>query len=117
MTPGIYLATLTVNDGENISQDTQTIIVHETPSNAAIMSFSDRTSLLVGANYSGVAMSVVDMNGDGKDDIVRYDDASFLNVAYQQEANQAFTRVDFGDLSNVKPVSYTHLTLPTIYSV
>jgi len=107
ITPGTYLATLTVNDGENISQDTQTIIVHETPSNAAIMSFSDRTSLLVGANYSGVAMSVVDMNGDGKDDIVRYDDASFLNVAYQQGPNQAFTRVDYGPVSNVRQWSNT----------
>ncbi len=96
---GTYEATLTVNDGQNSGQKTVTIIVHDNPTNTAIVSFSDETNLLSTANYSGVSMSVVDMNGDGKDDIVRYDNGKLLNVKYQQGVNQAFTSVNFGAVS------------------
>jgi len=63
--PGVYAVNLVVSDGN--ATDIQDLFINITDATTSI-SFSDRTSILSGANYSGVAMSVVDMNGDGKDD-------------------------------------------------
>ncbi len=105
--PGTYDVTLTVNDGQSSGQKTVSIIVHENATDNAKITFSDATNLLSGANYSGVTMSVVDMNGDGKDDIVRYNDAKSLNIQYQQGINQAFTSVRFGTVSELNQWSNT----------
>lgn len=59
---------------------------------SAQISFSNKTSLLTPANhYSGVAISVCDMNGDGLDDIARLSGGTALNIQYQNAPNQAFT--------------------------
>ncbi len=50
----------------------------------AQLSFSDRTDLIVTRDFfSGVAIGIADMNGDGLDDIVRMDQGKILQVEYQ----------------------------------
>jgi len=61
----------------------------------AQISFSDKTFLLSNENHhSGVAMSIIDMNGDGLDDIVRLDQGTFLNIELQTLPNQKFIGID-----------------------
>ncbi|MFN4081384.1 MAG: FG-GAP-like repeat-containing protein [Saprospiraceae bacterium] len=50
-------------------------------------------------NFSGVAMGVCDVNGDGQDDIVRFDGNSLLQVLYQTGTGGAFLRQDLGFFS------------------
>ena len=106
ITPGTYIATLTVSDGQLSDATTVSITVNNPPSNN-LVSFSDQTSLLVNANYSGVAMAVVDMNGDKKDDIVRYNQAKELNIKYQTSAGQNFGTYNYGAVSNARQWSTT----------
>lgn len=62
--------------------------------------FTNQTSLLSDTTvYSGAAIGIADMDGDGKDDIVRLDDARILKIEYQRTANGAFDSYTFGDLS------------------
>ena len=66
------------------------------------IAFTDSSSLLVNQNVtSGCPIGVVDMNNDGRDDIVRLDDARYLEIEYQN-ADGSFTRYDFGDTGNNK---------------
>ncbi|MDM9632843.1 FG-GAP repeat domain-containing protein, partial [Robiginitalea aurantiaca] len=60
--------------------------------------FSDATNLLQGDNFSGLVMGVVDMNGDGKDDIVQYDNGRILQVQYQNNSGQTFSKYTFGQV-------------------
>lgn len=63
--------------------------------------FTNKTSLLSETDFhSGVAIGIVDMNGDGKDDIVRLDDASDLSIEYQQLPDAAFGNYTFGNLGS-----------------
>ncbi len=68
----------------------------------AQFSFSDETSLLntagVGSSpfTSGVAMCVCDMNGDGRDDIVRIQNATTVSIEYQTTPDAAFDHMVFG---------------------
>ena len=63
------------------------------------VSFTDRTDLLPTSNHCGVCMAVVDMNGDGKDDIVRYNQGRELNIEYQN-ADGSFQRTVVGNIAN-----------------
>jgi len=63
------------------------------------VNFSNQTNLLTTSNNSGVAMGVVDLNGDGKDDILRYNQANFLQVEYQNNPNQTFGHANVGSVS------------------
>lgn len=66
------------------------------------VAFTDSSSLLVNENLtSGCSIGVVDMNNDGRDDIVRLDDARYLEIEYQN-ADGSFTLYDFGDTGNSK---------------
>ena len=66
---------------------------------AAQFSFTDQTPLLgLSPNYSGVAMSVCDMNGDGRDDIARLNNGQVLSFAFQTSPNQPFQLLSHGDL-------------------
>jgi len=60
------------------------------------VSFTDQTNLLGPENFSGVCMGVADINGDGKDDIIRYNRGVYLNFEIQNEKNQRFSNIDFG---------------------
>jgi len=63
------------------------------------ISFSDQTSLLSEPIFnSGVAIGVVDMNGDGLDDIVRYNQGRDLNIEYQNAPNSLFSNYNFGNV-------------------
>ena len=61
--------------------------------------FSQKTNLLSSLNhYSGVAIAVLDMNGDGLDDIVRMNQATQLSIEYQTAPNQPFTHLTIGPI-------------------
>ncbi len=97
--PGSYLVTLTVSDGVLADIFTTTITVNNANPSANVVSFTDATNLIQGTHYSGVAMAVSDMNADGKDDIIRFNQAKDLNVQYQNNAGQMFTNYHFGPVS------------------
>ena len=62
--------------------------------------FSDATdSLTTSTFYSGVAVGVVDMNGDKRDDIVRLNDAKDLYINYQGTTG-SFTEYNYGTVSS-----------------
>lgn len=97
---GSYTAILTVNDGERSDEATTTIVVNNSNPGLNRVSFTDATSLLNQNNYSGLPMGVIDMNGDGKDDIVQFNSAKTLRIQYQNGVNQNFTTYNFGQVSN-----------------
>jgi len=64
---------------------------------SAQIHFSNKTNLLTPAkHYSGVAIAVLDMNGDGHDDIVRMNQGVELMIEYQRGANQPFAHLEVG---------------------
>ena len=67
---------------------------------SAQLSFTESSSnLLSTANNSGCAIGVVDMNGDGKDDIVRfYNNQRSMRIEYQQAPDASFTTFNYGGL-------------------
>lgn len=61
--------------------------------------FSKKTNLLTPEkHYSGVAIAVLDMNGDGRDDIVRMNQGFQPAIEFQGAPNQAFAHFPLGDL-------------------
>ncbi|HFB99236.1 MAG TPA: hypothetical protein ENJ53_00390, partial [Phaeodactylibacter sp.] len=65
------------------------------------VTFTDQSALLQNTNFhSGVAIGIADMNGDGKDDIIRLDNARILNIEYQNAPNAAFSNTNFGSVSS-----------------
>ena len=68
--------------------------------NCDAQTFTNRTNLLSDTTcYSGAAIGVADMDGDGWDDIVRLDSADFLKIEYQRTPNNAFDSFVYGDLA------------------
>ncbi len=64
-------------------------------------SFTKRTDLLSPAkHYSGVAIAVLDMNGDGRDDIARMDQGFRLAIEYQTAPGYPFTHRAIGEVPN-----------------
>lgn len=57
------------------------------------------SSALMGTTYSGGCMGVVDMNGDGLDDIAKLDNSRTFIVEYQN-ADGSFTAVNYGNMSS-----------------
>jgi len=102
-TIGTYTATLTVSDGQSTDQSSTIIVVgdgNQPPSDTGAIAFSDATNLIQQDNFSGLAMAVVDMNNDGKDDIVQFNNARTLRVQYQNATGENFTAYNFGAVSN-----------------
>ena len=60
------------------------------------ISFTERTSLLGDAALSGAPMAVVDMNGDGRDDLVRLSGTQTLLIDYQQRPGEPFSSYVYG---------------------
>ncbi|MBK7407487.1 MAG: VCBS repeat-containing protein [Saprospirales bacterium] len=66
----------------------------------AQISFTNENALLLNTNvHSGVAIGVVDMNGDGLDDIVRLDQAKVWNIEYQTPGGGLFSNYQYGQVS------------------
>ena len=64
----------------------------------AQISFTNNTGLLENlGKRSGVAIGIVDVNGDGLDDVVRLGNASNLVIDYQQAPNETFLGFDYGN--------------------
>ena len=67
-------------------------------------SFTDASSLLPSGTSSDHAIAVVDMNGDGKDDIIRMQSSGngpganiqTIYIAFQQEPMSMFSEMDMG---------------------
>ena len=67
----------------------------------AQIGFTKHNDLLNPVNhYSGVAIAVVDVNGDGLDDIVRLNQGKDLSISYQTAPNQPFTQQVLAPVSN-----------------
>lgn len=66
---------------------------------SAQINFTNKTNLLTPANhFSGVAIAVLDMNGDGLDDIARLSQGIDLNIQYQTSPDQPFTSTGMNPL-------------------
>jgi hypothetical protein len=67
---------------------------------SAQLKFTNKADLLTPAkHYSGVAIAVLDMNGDGLDDIARMDAGHILSIAYQTAPGQPFANNPVGNMS------------------
>lgn len=66
---------------------------------AAQPSFTNATTTLGHAANSGGCMAVVDMDGDGLDDVVQLHNSTHVYILYQEE-DGAFTQYDYGSVSN-----------------
>ena len=66
---------------------------------SAQFSFTNASSLLSNVTNSGGCMGVVDMNGDGLDDICKLHNSRVFQVDYQNP-DGTFTLVDYGQVSN-----------------
>ena len=63
--------------------------------------FVDQTRLLTPAkHYSGVAIAILDMDGDGRDDIARMDEGNIVNIAHQNVPNQPFGHLVVGPVAD-----------------
>jgi hypothetical protein len=68
---------------------------------SAQIGFSNQTTLLTPANHrSGVAIAVLDMDGDGRDDIARLNLGTALNVQYQTVPGKAFKSTSLLEIPN-----------------
>jgi len=63
-------------------------------------SFTDRTNLLARDNFSGVTVAIADMNGDGRDDLIRLNEGRVLNIEYQTTPRNFFDHHTVGSISN-----------------
>lgn len=70
------------------------------PAQTIPTTFSDRTNLLSRDNSSGVALAIADMNGDGRDDIVRLNQGVLLNIEYQTTPRNFFQYQTIRTISN-----------------
>jgi hypothetical protein len=69
-------------------------------SNAQV-AFTKKNQLLTPLNhYSGVAIAVMDMNADGRDDIVRMNQGFQVAIEYQTTPDAAFQHFSLGNLPN-----------------
>ena len=97
--PGSYTVVLTISDGEFTDVDATTITVNNSNPGSNTVGFTDASDQLTGNHYSGLVMAVADMNGDGRDDIIRFDDGEILNFQYQNDPGQDFGYYNFGAVS------------------
>lgn len=68
-------------------------------SSTAQISYTNASNLLSNVTTSGGCMGVVDMNGDGLDDICKLHNSRIFQVDYQN-ADGSFTLVDYGAVSD-----------------
>lgn len=94
--------TYQISDSTGAASQAATIrIVVTAATSSNSITFSNGSNLLVDStSYSGVAMGVVDMNQDGRDDIIRLNNARDLFVDYQN-TNGTFSSLSLGPPSDV----------------
>ncbi len=64
------------------------------------ISFVNKNDLLGGKSFhSGVGLAVSDMNGDGRDDIIRLDQGRVLFIQYQGQSGQTFDQKEVGEMA------------------
>ena len=98
--PGTYTVTLTADDGQ-LSDQATTVITVNSNTGSGMVSFSDASNLLQGDNFSGLVMGIVDMNADGKDDILQFDNGRVLTIQYQNNSGQNFSNYTFGQVPTI----------------
>ena len=68
---------------------------------SAQIAFTNQTNLLNPEDhYSGVAIAVIDMNGDGRDDIVRMNEGTILSISFQGAPNSPFGYMMLQDIAS-----------------
>ncbi len=97
---GSYTVTLTVNDGQIADQEITTIVANNSNPGGNTVAFANGNNLIGQDNFSGLPMGVIDMNGDGKDDIVQFNSARDLRIQYQKSVNQQFSTHSVGQVSS-----------------
>lgn len=81
------------NDVGMLSQPATVTILTAAAEASTELRFVDRSSWLPeGPTHGGVAMAVVDMDADGRDDIVHFDEAKELMIDYQSSEEGSFSR-------------------------
>jgi uncharacterized repeat protein (TIGR03806 family) len=98
--------TYQANDGRGgISNMALVTITTSGAVTATTIAFTDRISRVPGTNasnntsYSGTPVAVADMNGDGRDDIIRLHNGTSLQIRFQQPGGAGFTSYNFGTSS------------------
>ncbi len=74
------------------------LTVAASPVARAQFSFTEQTLLLGDSAWSGAPMAVTDMNGDGKDDLVRLSGTRSLSIKYQEGPGKPFSSYVYGAL-------------------
>ena len=94
--------TYQISDSTGSASQAATVRIVVTATNSSnSITFTQSSDLLADpSSYSGVAMGVVDMNQDGRDDIVRLKNARNLFVDYQN-SNGTFSSLSLGAPSTV----------------
>jgi ASPIC and UnbV/FG-GAP-like repeat/Ig-like domain CHU_C associated/Secretion system C-terminal sorting domain len=74
------------------------VLAHAHWCSAQFVAFSNANSGMASQTHSGGCMGVVDMNGDGRDDLAKLDESLRFIVDYRN-SNGTFTSVDYGLVS------------------
>ncbi len=103
---GVDSFTYQASDGRGgVSNSAVVTITTNSAATATTIAFTDRISRVPGTNasnntcYSGTPVAVADMNGDGRDDIVRLHTGKSLQIRFQQPEGADFTAYNFGTSS------------------
>ena len=79
-----------------ISNPATVTITTNAAATATTIAFTDRTTRVPGSALSGTPMAVADMNGDGRDDIIRLHGGKTLQIRFQQPGGATFTSYEYG---------------------
>ena len=91
--------------------------VYETAEDVAERSLGDHSSLEARSGSRAGVSLLTGPSQDGSEKTTHDNSAITALQFYQGVSSTALNRYSAGEDGSVKPVSYTHLTLPTIYSV
>ena len=75
-----------------------TPLAGQTPTFIEQTGLLDDSDIMDSTFSSGIAIGVVDMNGDRRDDIIRIHDQDELSIEYQAAPGAPFGHLDLGEL-------------------
>lgn len=100
--------TYQASDGRGGVSNTATVtITTNGAATSSTIAFTDRISRVPGTaagnttSYSGTPVAIADMNGDGRDDIIRLHNGQTLQIRFQQPGGANFTSYNFGTASPI----------------